>query len=94
MGPDCQCHAPRLRFSARVAVTILLSGLCGLRAAEPVPVAGVSKPFKEETLSSTVPGTVQRLLVKESDHVEKGQLLIELDSKQEEVEVACRKLLW
>ncbi|MBI5775256.1 MAG: efflux RND transporter periplasmic adaptor subunit [Verrucomicrobia bacterium] len=55
--------------------------------------AGVTEPFQDVVLSSSVPGRVARRLVKEGDTVKAGQTLVELEKRQEELEVARRKLV-
>ena len=63
-------------------------------AGRELAVAGITKPFKAETLSSTVPGTVMKINVEEGDRIEVDQVLLELDRRMEELEVARRKLMW
>jgi RND family efflux transporter MFP subunit len=55
---------------------------------------GITAPFKDATLSSTVPGTVREVLVEEGNLVEEGTTLLELDKTLEELEVARRKIIW
>lgn len=62
--------------------------------ATPATVSGYTKPFKDETLSMSMPGTLARVNVREGDQVKKGDVLLALDKLQEELEVARRKLVW
>ena len=55
---------------------------------------GVTAPVKDATLSSTVAGTILRVRVEEGDRVKKGDVLLELESELEVLEVARRKLTW
>lgn len=54
---------------------------------------GVTEPFQDVILSATVAGTVEKIHVKEGDFVKGGQTLLEMRKRQEELEVARRKLL-
>jgi len=74
-----------------LACAVILAGRAG---AEPQPVPGIPHPFRQATLSAAVPGVVARIAVREGDAVGEGQVLIELDRRQEELELARRKLLW
>jgi RND family efflux transporter MFP subunit len=60
-----------------------------LTAAE---VAGITEPFHDVTLSSSVNGIVGARLVGEGTEVKKGQVLIELEKRFEELDVVRRKL--
>lgn len=55
---------------------------------------GVTEPIKDATLSSTVPGIIQYIHFEEGDAVKKGDVLIELRKRTEELEVDRRKLIW
>lgn len=60
----------------------------------PLSVPGITEPIKDVTLSLTVGGTISNISFREGAHVKKGQTLIVLDNKLEELEVRRRKLLW
>lgn len=88
---------PAARVPARtarslfLAVTILASdAFCESTRS----FTGVTEPIKDATLSSTVSGTVQYIHFDEGDAVKKGDVLIELRKRTEELEVARRKLVW
>ncbi|ETR69657.1 MAG: Membrane-fusion protein-like protein [Candidatus Magnetoglobus multicellularis str. Araruama] len=55
---------------------------------------GVTEPVNEAILSSSVDGTIKEILVKEGDWVKKGDPLIRLYRKEQELEVALRYKLW
>ena len=53
-----------------------------------VEVTGQVAPIFQATLSSRIQGTIDRLLVREGTHVSKGQLLIQLDSRDLQADLA------
>src|SRR5438477_12787358 len=57
-------------------------------------VAGVTEPFKDVTVSASVPGTIAARHFPEGAFVKEGQIVIDLDHQLEELEVARRKLVW
>ncbi len=57
------------------------------------PFSGITEPRHAAVLSSRVPGMIDRILVEEGARVEKGQVLIELDRRIEELEVSRRQLV-
>jgi RND family efflux transporter MFP subunit len=57
-------------------------------------VAGINEPFRDILLSAPVAGTLAKRLVREGDSIKEGQALIELEKKQEELEVERRKLVF
>ena len=57
-------------------------------------VAGVTEPFRDVVLSAPVAGTLARRLVKEGDAIKEGQTLVELEKRQEELEVERRKIVF
>jgi RND family efflux transporter MFP subunit len=61
---------------------------------EEVSISGVTEAIKDVTLSLSVAGTVSAIFVKEGSTVKRGQIILELDKKLEELEVARRKLIW
>lgn len=62
-------------------------------SAAPVEVIGITEPYEEVTLSAPVSGIVSVKNVKEGDFVQAGTLILELDKKMEELELARRKLV-
>lgn len=73
---------------------LLLLGTSARIAAAPLATSpGVTEPFLDVTTSASVAGNITRLNVKEGDFVKKGQALLELEKRQEELEVQRRKLI-
>jgi len=60
-------------------------------AADKKTVSGVTEPFMDVTLSSSVQGTINIEHFKEGEEVTTGQVLLALDSKLEELETQRRK---
>ena len=83
----------RRGFASQGPLTIrLLLPACLLAAVVAADtVTGVTKPFRDATLSATVPGSVVKILVKPGDRVKKDDVLVQLDSRLEELEVVRRK---
>jgi len=59
-----------------------------------VSISGITESISDVTLSLSVPGTVSVIHVKEGSQVSKGQVILELDKRLEELEVERRKLIW
>lgn len=88
-------HRPSLpvRLScAGLAACLVLFGRPA-QAQKPLSSAGVTEPFLSVTTSAAVAGNITRRLVKEGDFVKAGQILLELEKRQEELEVQRRKLV-
>ncbi|MHB8519224.1 MAG: efflux RND transporter periplasmic adaptor subunit [Limisphaerales bacterium] len=56
-------------------------------------VSGLTESFKDVILSASVPGTVAARYFREGDFVKKGQVIVELDKKLEELSVQRHKLV-
>jgi membrane fusion protein (multidrug efflux system) len=69
----------------------LLLALISPAFAEPRVVPGITEPFMDVTLSSSVQGTIHLEHYKEGSEVKEGQVILELDSKLEELETQRRK---
>jgi RND family efflux transporter MFP subunit len=79
-----------------LGMTILLAafGSAAVQAAELPRVAmGVTEPLVDVLLSLPVPGIVTAIKFKEGDSVRKGDVILELDKRLEELEVQRRKLV-
>jgi membrane fusion protein, multidrug efflux system len=50
-----------------------------------LPFTGILRPVEEVTIRSELAGVVQRITVKEGDHVREGQLLIELGNAHQKI---------
>ena len=77
---------------------ILLAGISSSAwaqgtSSEPVRIAGITAPVNRATLSSVLPGKIDKIHVVEGTPVKSGQLLIELDKRLETLDVERRKLL-
>jgi RND family efflux transporter MFP subunit len=55
--------------------------------------SGITEPFRDAIISSTVSGTISEINVSEGDFVHGGDLIVELDSTLEKLEVERRKLI-
>lgn len=81
-------------FQALPLVAFLLAALAGpSRAADKAPVEaqGITGAFLDATLSVAVPGIIGKHHFKEGDAVDAGQVIVELDKRMEELEVARRE---
>lgn len=78
---------------AALAACATAASLFAAPAAEERQYPGITEPLQDVTVSCTVPGTVEKLMVKEGDLVEKGQPLVDLHKKLEELEVRRRKVI-
>lgn len=59
-----------------------------------ISVSGVTESINDVTLSAWVDGTISTIFIKEGVEVKKGQTILELHKKLEELEVKRRKLIW
>ncbi len=62
-------------------------------AADVLEVQGITEPYKDSTLSSTVPGVVSVIKHKEGEFVKQGEIILELENEQETLEAQRRKLI-
>lgn len=74
-----------------LAGTALFVGLSLPSLAEPRAVLGITEPFMDVTLSSSVQGTIHIEHFKEGEAVKETQVILELDSKLEELETGRRR---
>jgi RND family efflux transporter MFP subunit len=82
-------------------ISILVAGLVvsivyalPLSGQERISISGVTESIRDVTLSLSVEGTVSSVFVKEGSRVKRGQVILELDKRLEELEVSRRKLIW
>ncbi|HLP75472.1 MAG TPA: efflux RND transporter periplasmic adaptor subunit [Candidatus Paceibacterota bacterium] len=76
------------------AAVVLALGICFASlapAAETNVVTGITEPFMDVTLGASVAGIIHAELFKEGDAVKKGDVILELDKRLEELEVERRK---
>lgn len=81
---------------ARMRGFILVSVLAALSHAVPAQEwagSGITEPYRDATVTTTVVGTVTGIPKTEGQFVRAGDLLIELDSELESFEVARRRLI-
>ncbi len=75
-----------------ILLSILTSSLVlTAPAAESVSITGITEPFMDVTLGASVAGIIRNELFKEGDAVKKGDVILELDKRLEELEVERRK---
>ena len=80
------------RFTlVRICAAFLVTACA--QSADVAPSTGITEPFLDVTLSTSVPGIVSTRKFQEGDFVREGDVLIELDNKLEELEVERRKLV-
>jgi len=82
----------RLNGVLRKAFILLMIG-CSSGSAAETWIRGISEPFRDIVLSAPVAGTVSAVKVTEGDQVVPGQVLVEFERQQEELEVQRRKLI-
>ena len=61
------------------------------QAADPVQMDGITEPFHDVTLGLATAGIIHQQLFQEGDAVKKGDVILQLDTRLEELEVARRK---
>jgi len=57
-------------------------------------VSGITEAVKDVTLSASVQGTISAVYFKEGEHVSKGQCILNMEKKLEELEAQRSKLIW
>jgi len=70
---------------------LCLVSLLPARAAGPLELDGVTEPFRDVTLGLADPGIIQHQFFKEGDLAKAGNIILEFDTRLEELEVARRK---
>ena len=83
-----------LAFTKRIPALLVLGlVVLGLPAqgAEVKSVNGITEPFMDVTLGASVAGIIHEEFFKEGDRVKKGDVILELDKRLEELEVERRK---
>jgi len=59
-----------------------------------ISISGITEAIRDVTLSLSVAGRVSHIFFKEGLYVKKGQCILELDKRLEELEVERRILIW
>lgn len=75
-------------------ISILVWGAALSYGQEVLSISGITEPVKEVTLSMPVPGIISTIFFKEGAKVKKGQCILELEKRIEELEVERRKVVW
>ncbi len=78
----------QLIATAVVGTTVFLAAVCG---AEPLQVDGITEPLHDVMLGFADAGIIRQQFFKEGDFANKGDAILELDTKLEELEVARRQ---
>ncbi len=93
LKPGVRARAAVARCRAACAVvTLAWTALAGAVHAQTVEVAGISEPVMDSTMAFPATGIVAARHFPEGATVKKGQVLIELEKRLEELDVARRKL--
>lgn len=74
-------------LAALLAVGFLSQSL----SAEPIRMDGITEPFHDVTLGLAVPGIIHQQFFQEGDAVKKGEVILQLDTQLEELEVVRRR---
>ncbi|MBW2037143.1 MAG: efflux RND transporter periplasmic adaptor subunit [Deltaproteobacteria bacterium] len=88
------CVKPAITATLVAALLIITWAVPSGYGEEQFSVSGVTEPIKDITLSTSVAGRISTIFVKEGDRVKKGDCLLTLDKRLEELEVKRRKLIW
>ncbi|MEA3416873.1 MAG: efflux RND transporter periplasmic adaptor subunit [Thermodesulfobacteriota bacterium] len=80
--------------SVIVLVFLLSCGVYPLFAGETISVSGITEPINDVTLSLDVSGAIRSIFFKEGALLKKGQAILEVDNRLENLEVKRRKLIW
>lgn len=80
----------RMRYSVTV---LILASLAPGVLAQDWAGSGITEPYRDATVTTTVVGTVTEVLKTEGQFAREGEVLIQLDSELENFEVARRKLI-
>lgn len=59
-----------------------------------ISISGITEAVRDVALSLSVAGTISTIFLKEGSYVKKGQCILELEKRLEELEIARRKLIW
>ncbi len=84
----------------RGALLILIIGASTLLgsvsafAQERLSFSGITEPIKDVELSMSVEGRIAAIFFEEGARIKKGQVILKLDKRLEELEVERRKLIW
>ena len=77
----------------RIIVCLLLSSLLVNAGAEPVRSTGLVLPYQQVELAANSDGVIREILVKEGDAITAGQVLAQLESAREALDVDLSKVI-
>ncbi len=80
-----------LKYNQRGVVTVQTGKVVKAELASVVTSSGEIKPLTYINISAEYQGQLTAILVKEGDHVRKGQLLARIDEEQSQADVAAQK---
>lgn len=79
-------------FKSLLSLTVLfLAGVLPVCAADPLELDGITEPYRDVTLGLADPGIIRQQFFHEGDAVKEGEIIMELDTRLEELEVTRRK---
>jgi multidrug efflux pump subunit AcrA (membrane-fusion protein) len=84
----------RFLLTVLLSLSFLVGGPSFSYGKEPLSISGITEPIGDVTLSSTVVGTISTIFVKEGMPVKRGEVILDLDKKVDDLEVERRKLIW
>jgi len=87
------CSRARLMTATMAAILWLSLSAPGF-SQEPLSVSGITAPIRDVTLNATVDANIARIRLKEGTAVKAGQVILELDSRFERLEVQRRRVIW
>jgi RND family efflux transporter MFP subunit len=96
--PGSRPPTSRLAFSLTLWAMVLAGSLQGSHsnaaaAAEMITTPGITEPILDATLGTPVAGIIAARNCKEGEFVKKGQVIVELDKRLEELEMARRAVV-
>jgi RND family efflux transporter MFP subunit len=85
------CFKPRPRSWLFFVSFVFFCSILLAPAADPQTVPGITEPFMDVTLGASVAGIIHGEFFKEGSQVKKGDVILELDKRLEELEVERRR---
>lgn len=83
-----------MRHTLGSVIAALMVVAPALASAQQWAGSGITEPYRDATVTTTVVGTVTAVNKSEGQFVREGEVIIELDSDLERFEVDRRKLIW
>ena len=82
-----------MRRNRGAVILIALGTALSVAAEEPRSFKGITEPLNDATISATVAGRVALIRKKEGEPVAKGDVILEMEKEEQELEAARRKLI-